>query len=96
MSPAILGPARRTLAANWYLSAMISVSGRLTPGAGRDADLPPPSGLDGSSTSFRLSGPARRFAQHRAHVVRSRLGVSSYGGIDTMATAQRPWHVRLC
>src|SRR5882757_6715249 len=59
MSPAISWPgAKGRGGLNWYLSAMISVSGKLTPAA-RTATrtCPLPSGLDGSSTSFRLSGP---------------------------------------
>src|SRR4029077_13901362 len=59
MSPAISCPgAKGRGGLNWYLSAMISVSGKLTPAA-RTATRtwPLPSGLEGRSTSSRLSGP---------------------------------------
>jgi len=43
---------------NWYLSWMMRVSGKLTPAAFvATRTCPLPTGLDGISTSFRLSGP---------------------------------------
>src|SRR4029450_933832 len=59
MSPAISWPgANGRGGLNWYLSAMISVSGKFTPAAlTATRTWPLASGLEGSSMSFRLSGP---------------------------------------
>src|SRR6185369_11799738 len=59
MSPATSWPgAKGRGGLNWYLSAMISVSGKLTPAAlTATRTCPLPKGLDGISISFRLSGP---------------------------------------
>src|SRR6185503_5872501 len=59
MSPAISWPgANGRGGLNWYLSAMIKVSGKFTPAAlTATRTWPLPSGLEGNSMSFRLSGP---------------------------------------
>src|SRR5882724_5709976 len=92
MSPATSCPgANGRGGLNWYLSAMISVSGKFTPAAFTAIRTwPLPTGLDGSSISLRLSGPPGA-SLIIARIVRSR-GVSFCGDIDTMAG--RPASIR--
>src|SRR5260221_8966799 len=95
MSPATSWPgANGRGGLNWYLSAMISVSGKLTPAAlTAIRTCPLPSGLEGSSISFRLSGPPG-VSLIIARIVHSVSRHFVLWRIDTMAGRPASIHAR--